>query len=150
MEKAFNEKQEQVNQIPASEFEPLEKNTKVEREAIAAPSLNFLQDSWRRLKKNKAAIFSMVLLAIVVVISIVTMFVTPHDPTEQNVSYINLPPKIPGVDVNGWNGTAVVGGERIDKYRSEEHTSELQSRFDLVCRLLLEKKKKQNKSKISK
>src|SRR5699024_12172982 len=27
-------------------------------------------------------------------------------------------------------------------YRSEEHTSELQSRFDLVCRLLLEKKKK--------
>src|SRR5699024_12157590 len=26
-------------------------------------------------------------------------------------------------------------------YRSEEHTSELQSRFDLVCRLLLEKKK---------
>src|SRR5437868_14472293 len=25
--------------------------------------------------------------------------------------------------------------------RSEEHTSELQSRFDLVCRLLLEKKK---------
>src|SRR5207249_9626401 len=29
--------------------------------------------------------------------------------------------------------------------RSEEHTSELQSRFDLVCRLLLEKKKIQNK-----
>src|SRR5207249_10348968 len=29
--------------------------------------------------------------------------------------------------------------------RSEEHTSELQSRFDLVCRLLLEKKKKKNK-----
>src|SRR5699024_12296050 len=28
--------------------------------------------------------------------------------------------------------------------RSEEHTSELQSRFDLVCRLLLENKKKTN------
>src|SRR5699024_11578613 len=27
------------------------------------------------------------------------------------------------------------------RWRSEEHTSELQSRFDLVCRLLLEKKK---------
>src|SRR5699024_11445570 len=27
-------------------------------------------------------------------------------------------------------------------FRSEEHTSELQSRFDLVCRLLLEKKTK--------
>src|SRR5207249_11632361 len=33
-----------------------------------------------------------------------------------------------------------------DALRSEEHTSELQSRFDLVCRLLLEKKKK-NKQK---
>src|SRR5699024_11933570 len=29
----------------------------------------------------------------------------------------------------------------IRRSRSEEHTSELQSRFDLVCRLLLEKKK---------
>src|SRR5437867_10085848 len=28
--------------------------------------------------------------------------------------------------------------------RSEEHTSELQSPYDLVCRLLLEKKKKEN------
>src|SRR5438067_13927024 len=33
---------------------------------------------------------------------------------------------------------------RVDGQRSEEHTSELQSRFDLVCRLLLEKKKKKN------
>src|SRR5207249_8308947 len=31
------------------------------------------------------------------------------------------------------------------KVRSEEHTSELQSRFDLVCRLLLEKKKQNKK-----
>src|SRR5699024_11452374 len=31
--------------------------------------------------------------------------------------------------------------EEPDTLRSEEHTSELQSRFDLVCRLLLEKKK---------
>src|SRR5690349_22397030 len=31
--------------------------------------------------------------------------------------------------------------------RSEEHTSELQSRRDLVCRLLLEKKKKKKKLK---
>src|SRR5438874_7794490 len=31
-------------------------------------------------------------------------------------------------------------------YRSEEHTSELQSRRDLVCRLLLEKKKKTHRT----
>src|SRR5438309_2960552 len=33
-----------------------------------------------------------------------------------------------------------------DLLRSEEHTSELQSQFHLVCRLLLEKKKKNQKS----
>src|SRR5699024_11518583 len=32
-------------------------------------------------------------------------------------------------------------GSVLINHRSEEHTSELQSRFDLVCRLLLEKKK---------
>src|SRR5436305_2785046 len=34
--------------------------------------------------------------------------------------------------------------QRIDHLRSEEHTSELQSRPHLVCRLLLEKKKARN------
>src|ERR1039457_7230280 len=32
------------------------------------------------------------------------------------------------------------GIERVDAFRSEEHTSELQSPCNLVCRLLLEKK----------
>src|SRR5438034_8021098 len=36
---------------------------------------------------------------------------------------------------------------KVDPARSEEHTSELQSHSDLVCRLLLEKKKKKKKIK---
>src|SRR5690554_7048322 len=38
-------------------------------------------------------------------------------------------------------------GRKMSKSRSEEHTSELQSRPHLVCRLLLEKKKNINKNK---
>src|SRR5690606_40821753 len=43
----------------------------------------------------------------------------------------------------GYDGPPVVSPEYqlIDDERSEEHTSELQSRENLVCRLLLEKKK---------
>src|SRR5699024_12524790 len=37
-------------------------------------------------------------------------------------------------------GSGAPGPVEAFKQRSEEHTSELQSRFDLVCRLLLEKK----------
>src|SRR5438309_8500095 len=39
-----------------------------------------------------------------------------------------------------------LGGEAARGQRSEEHTSELQSQFHLVCRLLLEKKKKNTTS----
>src|SRR5690242_21034466 len=46
-------------------------------------------------------------------------------------------------DVRGERGAQPVGA-----LRSEEHTSELQSHVNLVCRLLLEKKKKK-KSKIT-
>src|SRR5208283_5742424 len=38
--------------------------------------------------------------------------------------------------------------QRWQRERSEEHTSELQSHHDLVCRLLLEKKKKQKYTKL--
>src|SRR5687768_18171966 len=38
------------------------------------------------------------------------------------------------------------GDQRFFQRRSEEHTSELQSRLHLVCRLLLEKKKKKKKN----
>src|SRR5207249_10236517 len=47
----------------------------------------------------------------------------------------NYSPEAVGDYAGGTNHTLPTNG------RSEEHTSELQSRFDLVCRLLLEKKK---------
>src|SRR5207249_10729576 len=53
------------------------------------------------------------------------------------VSRSNLP-KVPGDYIRK---QTLVNAERFITPRSEEHTSELQSRFDLVCRLLLEKKK---------
>src|SRR2546421_7461221 len=57
-------------------------------------------------------------------------------PTYAKVHYREV---YPGIDL------VYYGNQRQLKYdfvRSEEHTSELQSRSDLVCRLLLEKKKK--------
>src|SRR5699024_7260950 len=51
-------------------------------------------------------------------------------------------------DENLFNYQAKIVRDLAEKERSEEHTSELQSRFDLVCRLLLEKKKKNNKDKV--
>src|SRR2546430_6418673 len=44
--------------------------------------------------------------------------------------------------VRGVGVKVVMGGPHVTEMRSEEHTSELQSQSNLVCRLLLEKKKK--------
>src|SRR5690606_40865310 len=43
-------------------------------------------------------------------------------------------------------GSGIPRGRRRRRGRSEEHTSELQSREKLVCRLLLEKKKEHNRA----
>src|SRR5690606_40563630 len=55
------------------------------------------------------------------------------------IGAIHLAPGRPGADLGA--DALRTGGARPDIPRSEEHTSELQSREKLVCRLLLEKKK---------
>src|SRR3712207_8022016 len=56
---------------------------------------------------------------------------------------IRICPICDGYEVSD-QAVGVIG--RGDKVRSEEHTSELQSRQYLVCRLLLEKKKKNTRT----
>src|SRR5690349_8249205 len=65
------------------------------------------------------------------VVQALTVAVAARDPAAANVVH--------------WGATSqdVIDTALMLELRSEEHTSELQSRRDLVCRLLLEKKKNQ-------
>src|SRR2546422_2196926 len=58
----------------------------------------------------------------------------PHDGTEAEEQAID--------SLSGPGRIVVIAAGNDGSNRSEEHTSELQSRLHLVCRLLLEKKKK--------
>src|SRR5690242_21423229 len=54
------------------------------------------------------------------------------------------PPSLPRLSSQRQKALALCGTDTlVRRLRSEEHTSELQSHVNLVCRLLLEKKKKQ-------
>ena len=53
------------------------------QEKIEKPALSFMQDAWRRLKKNKLAVVSMWFLAILIVFSMISVVLVPRD--EANV-----------------------------------------------------------------
>lgn len=97
-------------------FVPASEAAMQDNEKISAPSLSFMADSWRRLKKNKVAMVSLIILLIISISSITAPLIAPHDPNAQTVQYANLPPKLPGVSINGLNGTVKQNGVLIDKY----------------------------------
>src|SRR2546427_6855312 len=57
-----------------------------------------------------------------------------------------IPQRHHRIDLRRPTGGEVAGEQRHSYERSEEHTSELQSQSNLVCRLLLEKKKKKTRN----
>src|SRR2546430_12017948 len=63
------------------------------------------------------------------------------DPVSQKVLAFFPDANTPLVGGTNWTGTAATINNNDTYFRSEEHTSELQSQSNLVCRLLLEKKK---------
>src|SRR5260370_18321309 len=78
--------------------------------------------------------------------------VPSEDASRHSVPPIVTPRATPGTTVTAcgyWITVACAGRISVrssePNERSEEHTSELQSHLNLVCRLLLEKKKKNNK-----
>src|SRR2546422_1939035 len=63
----------------------------------------------------------------------------PYTTLFRSPSIMRAPPE-QEMAMNGWRVSMESSIPRVT-FRSEEHTSELQSRLHLVCRLLLEKKK---------
>src|SRR2546421_9639162 len=70
-----------------------------------------------------------------------TLFRSPTDKFDNKFRNVEVKVKRSGARVYAHRGYLA--------RRSEEHTSELQSRSDLVCRLLLEKKKKENNTSLT-
>src|SRR5947207_7654698 len=82
-----------------------------------------------------------------IIVSLFFFLTTPRPPRSTLFPYTTLFRSSPytrniAEDASGYDGVGQVRG----RGRSEEHTSELQSHSDLVCRLLLEKKKRREGS----
>ncbi|MBO2534329.1 oligopeptide ABC transporter permease [Rummeliibacillus suwonensis] len=107
---------QQYDKLSPDAFKPVKVNNK-EAEQIAKPSLNFWQDAWLRLRKNKAAVVSIFVLFLLVIMAFVGTHLTSHGVDEQELSRANLPPKISWLAPIGIaDGHAKVGGKDVDLY----------------------------------
>lgn len=89
---------------------------KAQAEEAGAAAPTFWQDARRRLFKNKAAVFCMILLLLIIAVAFLAPVIAPYDPNAQNIPYANLPPRIPGVKLAGFNGYSYLGGRPADRY----------------------------------
>jgi len=61
-------------------------------ERIVRPSLNYWQDAWRRLKKNRLAMAGLIILVVLIVLSVVVPFISSYDYQTQDLKIKNASP----------------------------------------------------------
>ncbi|MBN8192451.1 ABC transporter permease [Bacillus sp. NTK074B] len=90
-----------LNQLSPELFQP-QKASDDQAEKISRPSLNFWQDSWIRLRKNKGAIIGMIIIAIIVIMAIIGPGMNEYKFSDQNIRHAKLPPKIEALSGVSW------------------------------------------------
>ena len=73
-------------------------------ESISRPALSYWEDAWRRIKKNRIAFFSLVLLGIYVLLAVFVPIFSPYDYAQQNSANLSA-----GISVQNWFGTDSLG-----------------------------------------
>ena len=105
-----------LDKLPAESFNRITIDS-TQAEKIAKPSLSFWQDAWLRIRKNKAAIVSMVILFLILIMALIGPYIGPHDAETQTITHANLPPKVPGFENLGiLDGVGTLGGKEVDLY----------------------------------
>lgn len=105
-----------VPTLGSDAFDPAPQPDATASALVVGTPQGFWRDSWQRLRTRRSAVVSLVFLVLVAAVAVGAIWLSPHDPTAQNIAFVNLPPRIPGVHVHGLDGTAMVAGHRVDKY----------------------------------
>ncbi|MEK3805655.1 oligopeptide ABC transporter permease [Metabacillus sp. SLBN-84] len=93
-------------------------------EEINKPSLNYWQDAWLRVRKNKAAVASLVVIVLLTLLAFIGPAVSGYDSARQKATHSNLPPRIQGLENVSWlpfDGTRTLNnGEEVNVYEQKQ------------------------------
>lgn len=98
-------------------------------EQINRPSRTFWQDAFRALRKNVAAMISLVALLLIVFFAIFGPMMNEYTPREQDLSRSNLPPKVPVLENIGWLGMDGQETYVFENITAEQAQTNAESRF---------------------
>ena len=76
--------------IDKDKFKIVGKNLE-QMESISRPNLSYWQDAWRRIRKNKVAFFSLLLICIYILFAIFAPIFSPYDFAKQDANLMNAP-----------------------------------------------------------
>lgn len=97
------DKKDLTTKYTKDDFVTIGKNTE-EMEAITRPNLTYWQDAWRRIKKNKVAYVSLILIIVYVLFSIFGPMLSGYDYTQTDSTHMNE-----FISAEHWFGTDEIG-----------------------------------------
>lgn len=92
-----------VTAIPDKLFVPKQKSSAA-LEAVVRPGLSYWADAWRRLLKNRLAMFGLFILIVLIFMAVFGPIMSPHSVTKQDLTATNLAPSS-----EHWFGTDALG-----------------------------------------
>jgi oligopeptide transport system permease protein len=109
--------------IPKERFRPADIDAS-KSEEINKPSLTFWQDAWMRVRKNKGALVSLIIMGIIIVMAFIGPLISGKEFDTQNVRHNHLPPRIPVLENISWlpfDGTIVNrAGKEVNMYEQKK------------------------------
>lgn len=85
---------------------------------------NKLRDSWTRLSSNKGSVIGLVLILLIIIFAIFGPMMNNHGYTEQDLSRVNLPPKVSileSIPIIGFDGTDIKGENKYEEKSINEN-----------------------------
>ncbi|MDQ0974329.1 oligopeptide transport system permease protein [Neobacillus niacini] len=118
-----------LNNIPKDLFVPLVRKEDTS-EKISAPSRTFFQDAKRTLLGNKPAVFSMILILFIIIMSIIGPWMNDFGSDEQDLKRAKMPPRVPVLENVSWLGMDGTLSGKFQGKDVQQATAKANARFD--------------------